>query len=259
MNMHVSTIGDGPDLALLHGWGLHGGIWQDVVDDLKDKWRISIIDLPGHGDSDMPPGDFTLQTLATEIARALPPSTSLIGWSLGGMVAMQLAADFPQQVERLILVASTPQFVKTGDWPHAIDPQILKVFADNLGSDYRSTIKHFLALQVLGSDDERNTLRRLQQLAFSRDAPDPHALKDGLAILLQENIRQRLPDIKCPTLFVYGQNDRLVPKASGRDVSALLPDATQHMINRAGHAPFLSHRPEFMQTITNFLDEHRPA
>lgn len=250
------TDGNGPHLTLLHGWGLHGGIWQDIVDDLKEKWCVTVIDLPGHGTSGMPQGDYTLPTLCDEIAQALPQPTVLTGWSLGGMIAMNLAADYPERISRLILVASTPQFTRSEDWPHAMDPQILDVFANNLKQDFQFTIKHFLALQVLGSSDERNTLRQLQRLAFSRGEPDPRALEGGLTILLRENIRQRLPDITCPTLLIYGQHDKLVPRAVGEDILPLLPHASLDVIEHAGHAPFLSHRREFLQSLNRFLDHH---
>ena len=250
------TDGKGPHITLLHGWGLHGGIWQEIVDNLREQWCVTVIDLPGHGTSSMPNGEYNLQTLTTEIVQTLPQQTVMIGWSLGGMIAMQLAADYPERISRLVLVASTPQFTRSADWPHAMDPQILDVFANNLKQDFQSTVKHFLALQVLGSSDERNTLRQLQVLAFSRGAPDPRALEGGLTILLKENIRQRLANITCPTLLIYGQHDKLVPRAAGKDLLALLPNATLRIIDHAGHAPFLSHRPEFLQTINQFLDHH---
>lgn len=256
MTLHVVTDGKGPNLTLLHGWGLHGGIWQDTVDALKNNWRVTVIDLPGHGASGMPEGDYTLPTLTAEIVQALPHPTVLIGWSLGGMIAMQLAANYQERVAKLILIASTPQFTKGKDWPHAMDPQILDGFASNLRQDYQSTVKQFLALQVLGSDDERKSLRELQRLAFSRHEPDPRALQGGLAILSQENIRQQMANIICPTLLIYGRHDNLVPRAAGKDLLALLPNATLHVMERAGHAPFLSHRQEFLQLITHFLDDH---
>jgi len=256
VSLYLESEGNGPHITLLHGWALHGGIWQDIADSLKDNWRVTVIDLPGHGASDMPEGDYNLQTLTAEVAQVLPQPTVLIGWSLGGMVAMQLAADYPERITRLILVASTPQFTKGKDWPHAMDPQILDVFANNLMQDYHSTVKHFLALQVYGSSDERKTLRQLQRLAFSRGDPHPRALQGGLTILARQNIRQRLSDITCPTLLIYGQHDNLVPRAVGNDLLALLPDAKLDVIHQAGHAPFLSHRQEFLQSITRFLDDH---
>lgn len=241
---------------MLHGWGLHGGIWQDTVDDLKEKWTVTVVDLPGHGKSDMRHEAYTLQTLAAEVAQVLPQPTMLLGWSLGGMIAMQIAADFPERITRLVLVASTPQFVKSSDWPNAVEPQILEVFATNLQQDFHSTVKHFLALQVLGSSDERNTLGKLQRLTFSRGVPDTRALQTGLGILSQTNLRQQLQKLVCPTLIIYGQHDKLVPQAVGKEMLKLLPEATLRVIDHAGHAPFLSHRQEFLHAITGFLDDN---
>ena len=204
MTLHVSNTGNGPHLSLLHGWGLHGGIWQDTIDDLKEKWTVTVVDLPGHGKSDMRLDTYTLQTLAAEVAQVLPQPTTLLGWSLGGMIAMQIAADFPERITKLVLVATTPQFFKSIDWPYAVEPQILEVFANNLKQDFHSTVKHFLALQVLGSSDERNTLNKLQRLAFSRGTPDPRALESCLVILSQVNMRQLAKKLVCPTLLING-------------------------------------------------------
>lgn len=256
MTLHIQTTGNGPPLALLHGWGLHGGIWQDIVDELSHHWRVTVIDLPGHGMSTMPESDFTLETLTREIAQVLDQPTALLGWSLGGMIAMQFAATHPDHVSKLILVASTPQFVRTNDWPHAMDPQVLDVFAKHLTQDFQGTVQQFLALQAHGSEDERTTLRQLRKLAFSRNAPDPRALQAGLSILGQSNIRPLLTKVTCPALLIYGQHDRMVPQAVGTDLLDLMPQATLHVINRAGHAPFLSHPREFYQSITGFLHDH---
>ena len=102
MTLYVKTAGQGSHLALLHGWGLHGGIWQETIDDFKEKWTVTAVDLPGHGNSDMCLYDYTLQNIAAEVAEKLPQPAVLLGWSLGGMIAMQIAAEYPERITKLI-------------------------------------------------------------------------------------------------------------------------------------------------------------
>ena len=144
MSLHVETLGRGPDLVLLHGWGLHGGVWAPLAEKLVDHFTLHLIDLPGHGHSrEHALGD--LDGIAREVTALLPSEYSLAGWSLGGQVAMRVALESPPK--HLILLATTPCFVTRSDWPTAMQPEVLADFAHRLGSDYRTTLNNFLALQ----------------------------------------------------------------------------------------------------------------
>ena len=113
--LHIETLGQGPDLVLLHGWAMHSGIWGSVRDQLAQRFRLHLIDLPGHGLSPLSETG-TLEHWAEIVAGTLPERCVLGGWSLGGRVAMELALREPQRVEKLVLLATTPCFAKLSDW-----------------------------------------------------------------------------------------------------------------------------------------------
>ena len=120
MNLHVTSIGQGPRLVLLHGWALNSHVWDDVVPRLASEFTLDCIDLPGHGSSPWQPGIHDLESLAAAVAPHLDAQCNLLGWSLGAMVALELALAHPARIEKLVLVASTPKFVASDDWPSAM-------------------------------------------------------------------------------------------------------------------------------------------
>ena len=117
--LHVEIRGDGPDIVLLHGWALHGGMWGPWIEDLSRQARLHFVDLPGHGRSAWPEGASTLSDLARAVSPHVPQGAAVLGWSLGGMVALELARSRPGDLSALVLVATTPCFLARNDWRQA--------------------------------------------------------------------------------------------------------------------------------------------
>lgn len=250
--LFAQSSGSGAELALLHGWGMNGDVWDTVQPALAESHRVTTIDLPGHGRSGAL-DDYTLPAQATAVASVLPARSVLVGWSLGGLIAQQIALDFPRRVSALVLVASSPRFVRGDDWPDAMQAEVLAGFAEALQDDYRKTINRFLAIQALGSEHAREELRLLRERVFAHGEPDPAALAGGLDILGRTDLRARLPEVGCPVLIVSGERDTLFPLAAARRTRAMLPEAELAVIEGAGHAPFLSHPQAFLDALRPFL------
>jgi pimeloyl-[acyl-carrier protein] methyl ester esterase len=254
MNLHVQQIGSGPDLVMLHGWGLHGDVFIDLATQLSAGHRVTLIDLPGHGRSPALQQHQNLASMTEVLAAAAPRQAAWLGWSLGGMIATQLALSAPSRVAKLILVASSPRFISGDDWPWAMDPAVLAGFAQALREDYRGTLERFLSLQVAPGPEGRETLRQLREMLLQFSAPGPQALNDGLAILRTVDLRAQYTMLRCPTLLVLGERDRLVPAAIGPAIKTLLPPAQVEVIKGAGHAPFISHPRQFFPLVAEFLE-----
>ncbi|MHB1591480.1 MAG: pimeloyl-ACP methyl ester esterase BioH [Sulfuricella sp.] len=252
MSVHSEIVGRGPDLALLHGWGMHGGVWDGVRDALAQRFRLHLVDLPGYGASPaFEPYD--LEGLARAVAAALPEKVQVCGWSLGGQVALEMALLFPGQIERLVLTATTPCFTAREDWPWAVRREVLLEFATALETDYDGTLKRFLALQARGDDAVKTVLKRLRDCLFAKDRPSAEVLRAGLGILLGTDLRDCVLAVKMPTLLLHGERDMLTPVGAARWLAERMPDARLNVLPGAAHAPFLSHPGEFTEIVTGFL------
>jgi pimeloyl-[acyl-carrier protein] methyl ester esterase len=257
----VSTAGQAdpqrPALVLLHGFALHSELWGDWPAGLASRAEPRAIDLPGHGTHPWDPRITDLAGLARAISGQIPPGAIVLGWSLGGLIALELARQRPTTIGGLVLVATTPCFVSTPDWPHGIETEVLETFAQNLRRDYHRAVQDFLALQVLGAADPRATLRALRAAVRSRPAPDPRALENGLDILRRADLRETLASIEFETLVITGQHDRLTHPAAAEFLASALPRGRSLRIAGAGHAPFLSHPAALRDELIAFLDRLR--
>jgi pimeloyl-[acyl-carrier protein] methyl ester esterase len=182
--------------VLLHGWGLNVRVWDGLAAALCDRFRIATVDLPGHGRSGWLPERSSLEEQATRVRETIATITeeySLLGWSLGGQIALQLAAEqhaadarlasvasVATTLNRLVLIATTPRFVAGPDWPHGTPPERLAAQAEDLRSDYRRTVGDFLELQVRGSAGGAEALAQLRAALFAHGvAEDVAALSQG--------------------------------------------------------------------------------
>lgn len=256
MSLHIEKYGSGSPLVLIHGWGMHGGIWDNVVPQLSRNFYVHCVDLPGHGYSS---GDqrrdspFTLDSIVEELSHCFAEPLNVCGWSLGGQIALRWATLLPQQVQRLVLVASTPCFTQREDWKFGMGAETLRQFAAELERDHVATLRRFLALQVRGGANERDLLTELRSRLFSRGEPDIYALRGGLEILSDVDMRGELASIRQPTLLIAGERDKLTPPEASFYMAQALPDAHVVEIAGAAHAPFLSHPEIFVKQITDFL------
>ncbi len=252
--LHTETTGTGADLVLLHGWGMNGGVWEALAEALSRHYRVTTIELPGHGHSPYADNLHSLQDWADACLAAAPEQATWIGWSLGGLISTQAALCKPQRVNKLVLVTSTPRFIQADDWPHAVVRGTLSGFADTLRSDPQKTLERFLALQVRGSTEAKSTLRQLRQNLHQRPAPNPAALDQGLHLLRESDLRHQLSQLQCPNLWLLGGRDTLTPASVADDICQLLPTAEILLLPDAGHAPFLSHRAESISALHTFLE-----
>lgn len=252
-NLHIESLGlnDAPDLVLLHGWAMHSGIWHEVAALLSEHFRVHSIDLPGHGDSAVDSSG-SLQHWVDGVGKVLPQRCMVAGWSLGGQVAMELALQYPEMVQKLVLIATTPCFVKKDDWPSGAEPKLLELFWENLKQNYKVTIQRFLTLQMTGDESAIQNVHKLRKRFFERKQPDPLGLEQGLNILQNSDLRSRVAQIQQPVLLLHGENDVITHIQAAEWTQQQLKQSKLVAFPHCGHAPFLSYPEQFVTCLNEF-------
>lgn len=256
-SLHWYEAGDGRPLVLLHGWAMSAAAFHEFADLLGQDFHLLIPDLPGHGESS-PPLRNDLEGLAADLtvwlAAVAPGPVALLGWSLGGMLAMQLAADGHLPTERLILVGTTPRFTNADGWSFGLPPAQVHALARNLKRRFEATLGDFFALTFADEDIPRERLRAIRNFAVRNSAlPDAIVALDLLHFLAVQDQRAVLARLQIPVLVLHGALDRISPVAAGQWLAEQCPMGTFMALPGIGHAPFLSRPQQIADRVRGFL------
>lgn len=238
-----------PPIVLLHGWGLSAAVWTPLRAHFSPAQAIHAPDLPGHG-SAAAAGE-TLESWADALVATLPDKAILVGWSLGGMLALHIARHYPQKVARLVLIDTTPRFVQADDWLPALPSETLADFRSNFDAAPAATQRRFVALQSLGDAARKNVSASLTAALTAAHDKQP-ALATGLRLLAETDLRDLIPAITQPVRLLHGGEDKLMPVAAAKWLADTLPNARLSVFGDAGHAPFVSRAQECAALIESF-------
>ena len=250
--MHIKKIGQGKDLVLIHGWGMHSGIWEPIIDRFSNQYTLHLVDIPGMGKSHVI-NPYDLDHVTEEISKALPPSFDILGWSLGSLIAIKMSLMYPKKIHRMVLVGGTPCFINQTDWSYGVDVRDFNNFANNLFKNYKSTMINFYILQLMHSKNSKLIIKKLKEMEVVENPPEIKSLQLGLDILLNNDLRNDINKIKHQTLLITGDMDRLTPKSASMWLESHLKESQLKLIKGASHIPFLSHSDEFFNYLDQFL------
>ena len=242
-----------PALVMVHGWGMHGGVWADIAAGLRDRLDVYRPDLPGHGNAAWT-APSSVEQLVDELAAAAPARCTVAGWSLGGQLALLWARRHPAQVERLVLVATPPKFVQAPDWPHGLAAVVVDEFTAALMQDAAAVLRRFLRLQAQGDAQARAVVRRLESTLAEHPVPERTVLEQTLDWLRINDLRALLPAIRQPALVLYGKRDGIVSPAAADYLATHLPRARAQGFADAAHAPFISDPATVCRLLADFCD-----
>jgi pimeloyl-ACP methyl ester carboxylesterase len=248
LSVRYRMSGQGSHVLLLHGWGGSIDSFTPVLNDLQRFHTVYAFDLPGFGQSSLPPsawGSAEYAQLTLKVMNCLSlDRPHLIGHSFGGQVSLRLAATFPARVGKLVLVGSAG--IRTRPRPATR----LKRWAARLGK--------WLAAHGgrIGERLRTKIYRRVQSQDYANAGP----LRATLVRVINEDLTALLPQIKSPTLLVWGEQDRDVPLAAARVMARLIPGAQLVVFENAGHFAYLDHFDRFRLLVGRFLRQpDRPS
>lgn len=242
-------MNDAP-IILIHGWGMNKQIWNGVLDSLSPELldRVTVVDMPGYGNNTETLGLYDIDELASWLKSLVKKPSHIVGWSLGGLLAIKFAHQYPDLTLSVGLVASTPKFMEEGDWP-GIKPNVLAMFSKQLLVDHKDTVKRFLKIQALGSESMRADLKQIQDWVFSVPDPKIEALDAGLTMLQNVDLREEFSSITVPVSVLLGRLDSLVPNSVEKKLIDLLPGVKITVMPGVSHAPFISKKEQFIKWL----------
>lgn len=246
ISVNYETIGEGNDLILLHGWGASIESLKPVYDYLGKYFKTYIIDLPGFGKSGEPAyawGISEYSALLGEFIRQLEiKNPILIGHSNGGRIIIHFSATSEISINKLILIDSA------GIKPKRPLKYYIKVYSFKL-------IKKILTIPLLKKHTVELMEKARSKFGSSDYSKASAIMRQILVKLVNDDLRHILPDIKCPTLLIWGENDTATPVSDGRLMEKLIKDAGLVVFKNAGHFSYLDKFNEFIAVITSFLKE----
>lgn len=235
------ATGAGSPVLLIHGLGYARWGWEPIMGGLSARHRMISFDNRGIGASDVPPGPYTMADMAADALAVLDAAgvdrADVVGTSLGGMVAQELAVTAPDRVERLVLLCTTPGF--SAELPVPAGTRQLMVEAATLPPAV--ALRRFV-VNALGEAPDPGIVERI--LAYRLAAPqDPAGWAAQAAAGASFQLGDRGPLIGAPTLVVTGSADRVVDPSSSEVLARLIPGARLEVIDGAGHL-FFWERPD---------------
>ncbi|MDR1943855.1 MAG: alpha/beta hydrolase [Synergistaceae bacterium] len=253
MKINYCDEGSGEAVLFLHGWGSDFSVFRNFIDGLSGYCRAVALDLPGFGGSDEPPRGWSVDDYADFVVDFLTElgvsGVISIGHSFGGRITIKLAArrDERLSVSKAVLIDSA------GVLPRRSLRQRAKAKLYKAGKlllSANAVQKKFPRLieswrERNGSSDYRNASPRMREC---------------LVKIVGEDLAPCLPDMRCPTLLVWGENDTETPLRDARTMEKLIPDAGLVVLENAGHFSFLDQSYTFGRVLDSFLNiERRPA
>jgi pimeloyl-ACP methyl ester carboxylesterase len=264
-------VGEGPAVVLIHGITSSSRTWRSVMPALAERYTVIAPDLLGHGRSAKPRGDYSLGAYASGIRDLLValeiPRATIVGHSLGGGVAMQFAYQFPDRIERLVLVDSgglggeVSLMLRAATLPGA--EYVIPVLASSPVRSAGAAVGSVLGrVGLRASADVRGLAEGFESLAdadarrafvhTARSVIDPAGQRVDASdrLYLAEHV---------PSLIVWGERDRMIPVQHGYDAHALMPNSRLQTFPNAGHFPFNDDPARFVELLHDFIATTDPA
>jgi pimeloyl-ACP methyl ester carboxylesterase len=258
--------GDGTPVLLVHGLAGQWQNWLENIPRISQERRVLALDLPGHGESADTPGETSIQGYARTVDGFLNAlgveRAHLVGNSMGGFVASELAIQFPSRVERLVLVSaagiSNTSFYRA---PAMTFGRIAQALTTATAARHQSLARRPITRHMALALVARHPARLKPDLAWEglmKGAGKP-SFHDALRANLEYDFRHRLSEIEVPTLVVWGAKDAVISVHDAAEFERLIDDARKVVMEDTGHVPMLERPTAFNDLLTEFLAEAGPA
>ena len=257
--MHYETQGGGDPLLLINGLGSDSTEWLFQFPAFARRFLVVAFDNRGTGRSDTPPGPYSTAQMADDAAALLThlgaARAHVLGVSLGGMVAQEVALRHPEQVRKLVLACTAPG----GEGSVRPAPEVLKHFVRSPGGDPEEEVRRvlpFLYSERYLRDHPEEVEEFVRRRIAGPVSVEGHAAQ--LAAAMSHSAWERLEDIGAPTLVIAGDGDRVVPTENSHRIAERIPEARLVILPGAPHRLFAENAEDFNRAVISFLLPGRP-
>jgi 3-oxoadipate enol-lactonase len=245
------AVGTGPPVLLIHGLGYARWGWEPVVGPLAERFRVVTFDNRGIGESDVPPGPYSAAELAADTVAVLNAvevdRAHVVGTSLGGMVAQELALSFPERVDKLVLACTTPGGPSAAPMPE----RTVSLIAEATTLAPELALRRFVE-NALATDAPDELVERIFRLRLEHP-PDPAGWQAQAAAAATFDVFDRVGEIRAPTLILHGTDDGVVDVRNASLLAERIPAARVELFAGGGHLFFWEQPERFVELVTEFL------
>ena len=261
--------GDGFPLILLHGFGLTKEFWFAQIPTLSQHFKVITLDNRGSGKSDHPKASYELKTLADDVKGLMDflkiDKAHVIGWATGAMIAQYLILNYPDRINKLILIASLTKLPLSKSGLEMFKKSQLafheeklkapeKTFYDKMKTRFT---RNFFKLMVQDPKKKMHGIfsaEDLMEIVF-KDTSKPHDIENRINAIAKLDTLEQLRNVKNETLILAAEKDRISPKTSSIEIHERVLNSTLKIFN-GGHYFPLENAPEVNQTIIEFLKDN---
>lgn len=244
--VNYEVNGEGNNVIMLHGWGASIESLKPVLNYLSKYFKTYAIDLPGFGKSEEPANAWSVSDYSAVLEEFIKQfkidNPILMGHSNGGRVIIHFSAKSEISIRKIILIDSA------GIKPRRPLKYYIKVYSFKL-------LKKLLTLPLLKKHSAALLEKARSMYGSSDYSKASPVMRQTLVRLVNEDLRHCLPEIKCPVLLIWGENDTATPVSDGKLMEKLIRDAGLVVFKNAGHFSYLDKLNDFLKVVTSFLKE----
>jgi pimeloyl-ACP methyl ester esterase len=243
-----------PVIFCIHGWACNAQVFKPLATLFKGRFQFIAVDLPGFGDSECDDAlqDYDITNLIDALLEVAPSNSSWLGWSLGGMLAVQAAARAPQRVKNVMTLCSNAKFLANNQWKKGVPSPLYNGFLEGIGN-VRVTLRRFAALTVVG--EQKDMLTHLKWLQQNTQTPQPNSdvLKASLELLALIDNRKILSILPQPCLHMLSTDDAIVPHGVSQEYNKINEKHLVSFVPNGSHASLVTQPQSVANGILTFL------
>lgn len=257
ISLYYEQHGEGDDLVLIGGLTSDHQVWKSALRELSKQFRVLIFDNRGAGQSSAPDYPYTMEMMAADTFQLMDAlhikNADIMGHSMGGAIALQMAIMAPQRIKKMILVCARFQ-------PNALSRMVFSMRNQLIENHFNDqAVAQYMMPLLFGDDFLNNDLlvNGFMQWTVKNPFPQtPHGYRNQLAALRHADFTAELSHIAIPTFVIAGEEDILMRPKHAKTLSDSLKNSTFTMMTNCGHMPHVEKSKEFVEMILSFLQSH---